>query len=98
VREGTGGHFMGIISNIRDAFKPPDPKELVRKWQREVRAEQRKVERDIREVEVEQKKMQANIRDAAKRWDARLAQDVADRASRAPQLRPLARAGTTWDH
>lgn len=65
---------------------------------REVRAEQRKVERDIREVEVEQKKMQANIRDAAKRWDARLAQDVADRASRAPQLRPLARAGTTWDH
>lgn len=29
-------------------FKKPDPKELVRKWQADLRAEQRKIDRQIR--------------------------------------------------
>lgn len=33
---------------LLQAFKKPDPKELVRKWQADLRAEQRKIDRQIR--------------------------------------------------
>lgn len=38
------------LSCILQAFKKPDPKELVRKWQADLRAEQRKIDRQIRGV------------------------------------------------
>jgi len=37
-----------MFQGVTDFFKKPDPKELVRKWQTSLRAEQRKIERQIR--------------------------------------------------
>lgn len=50
-------------------FKEPDPKELVRKWQATLRAEQRGLERQVREIQMEEKKVQKSIKEAAKRGD-----------------------------
>ncbi|KAI3438053.1 hypothetical protein D9Q98_000496 [Chlorella vulgaris] len=49
--------------------KQEDPKELVRKWQRQIRTETRGVERQMLEVQREQKKAEKLIKDAAKRND-----------------------------
>jgi hypothetical protein len=40
--------MAALLENIQKAFRAPDPKELVRKWQAELRAEQRKIDRQIR--------------------------------------------------
>jgi len=46
-------------SSILDYFrKPADPKELVRKWQADLRAEQRSLERQIRDLTREEKTAQ----------------------------------------
>lgn len=37
-----------MFQGVQNLFKKPDPKELVRKWQAELRSEQRKIERQIR--------------------------------------------------
>ncbi|KAG1677803.1 hypothetical protein FOA52_008567 [Chlamydomonas sp. UWO 241] len=49
--------------------KQPDPKELVRKWQQDLRKEQRGLDRQIRDIQFEEKKVQKAIKDAAKRGD-----------------------------
>ena len=49
--------------------KQPDPKELVRKWQSEIRAEQRAIERQIREIQRDEKLAQKQCRESAKRGD-----------------------------
>lgn len=57
-------------TSVLDYFrKPVDPKELVRKWQAELRTEARKTERSIREIERERKSTEKAIREAAKRND-----------------------------
>jgi len=48
---------------------PADPKETVKKWKREMRSEQRKVDRQIRGIQREEEKVKRSIRDAAKRKD-----------------------------
>jgi hypothetical protein len=40
--------IYSIIARCCQVFKKPDPKELVRKWQADLRAEQRKIDRQIR--------------------------------------------------
>jgi hypothetical protein len=42
--------------------KPVDPKDLVRKWQSELRSEQRGMERQIRDLAREEKLAQKNVR------------------------------------
>jgi charged multivesicular body protein 3 len=42
--------------------KAPDPKDLVRKWQSELRSEQRGLERQIRDLQREEKLAQKNVR------------------------------------
>lgn len=37
-----------VLESIQKAFAKPDPKELVRKWQAELRAQQRQIDRQIR--------------------------------------------------
>jgi hypothetical protein len=37
-----------MFKGVTDMFKKPDPKEMVRKWQSTLRAEQRNIERQIR--------------------------------------------------
>lgn len=37
-----------MFKGVQELFKKPDPKELVRKWQGTLRAEQRNIERQIR--------------------------------------------------
>lgn len=59
--------MAGVLDSIQKVFKKPDPKELVRKWQAELRAEQRKIDRQIRDIQFEEKKVQKSIKDAAKR-------------------------------
>lgn len=49
--------------------KQEDPKELVRKWQRQIRTEIRGVERQMMDVQREQKKAEKLIKEAAKRND-----------------------------
>lgn len=39
--------FLVLYAQV---FKKPDPKELVRKWQADLRTEQRKIDRQIRGV------------------------------------------------
>lgn len=60
---------MGIFKSIKEVFTGPDPKELVRKWQREMRTEERRIEREIRQIQMEQKKKEGDLRAVAKRGD-----------------------------
>lgn len=61
--------MAGVLDSISKVFKKPDPKELVRKWQADLRTEQRKIERQIRDIQFEEKKVHKVIKDAAKRND-----------------------------
>lgn len=61
--------MSGVIDSISKVFKKPDPKELVRKWQADLRTEQRKIDRQIRDIQFEEKKVHKAIKDAAKRND-----------------------------
>ncbi|KXZ56318.1 hypothetical protein GPECTOR_1g280 [Gonium pectorale] len=54
-----------------------DPKELVRKWQATLRAEQRGLDRQVREIQFEEKKVQKAIKEAAKRGDMGAAKHLA---------------------
>ncbi|GBF93578.1 vacuolar sorting-associated protein [Raphidocelis subcapitata] len=58
-----------MFKGVTDLFKKPDPKELVRKWQSSLRAEQRNIERQIRDIQFEEKKVRKSITEAAKRND-----------------------------
>ena len=51
------------VTSVFDQFKKPaDPKDLVRKWQSELRSEQRGMERQIRDLAREEKLAQKNVR------------------------------------
>lgn len=50
---------MGII-------KQPDPKELLREWQKKMRTEKRNIDRQIREIDREEKKLQLEIKKLAR--------------------------------
>ena len=57
-------------NRIKDFFvKPPDPKELVRKWQTDLRKEQRSLERTIREIQRSEKEAKKMVTESAKRGD-----------------------------
>uniref|UniRef100_A0A7R9V9N9 Uncharacterized protein n=1 Tax=Chlamydomonas euryale TaxID=1486919 RepID=A0A7R9V9N9_9CHLO len=57
--------------------KQPDPKELVRKWQQDLRKESRTLDRQIRDIQFEEKKVQNAIKEAAKRGDIGSAKSLA---------------------
>jgi hypothetical protein len=40
--------FDAVNKGVQSLWKKPDPKELVRKWQADLRSEQRKIDRQIR--------------------------------------------------
>jgi charged multivesicular body protein 3 len=51
-------------TSVLDFFrKPADPKDLVRKWQADLRAEQRGLERQIRDLAREEKNAQKMVRE-----------------------------------
>ncbi|GLC32973.1 hypothetical protein PLESTM_000010000 [Pleodorina starrii] len=58
-------------------FAKEDPKELVRKWQATLRAEQRGLDRQVRDIQFEEKKVHKAIREAAKRGDMGSAKHLA---------------------
>ncbi|GFR47283.1 hypothetical protein Agub_g8970 [Astrephomene gubernaculifera] len=62
---------------LKFLFKEEDPKELVRKWQATLRAEQRGLDRQVRDIQFEEKKVQKAIKEAAKRGDMGSAKHLA---------------------
>mmetsp|Transcript_25608 Transcript_25608/g.71606 ORF Transcript_25608/g.71606 Transcript_25608/m.71606 type:complete len:233 (-) Transcript_25608:300-998(-) len=61
--------MLGKDGFLSSMFKKPDPKELVRKWQRDIRSEVRKIERQMRDVEREAKKAEKLCKESAKNND-----------------------------
>jgi hypothetical protein len=60
------------MSSLLNYFrKAPDPKDLVRKWQADLRSEQRGLERQIRDLQREEKLAQKNVRGGRERGGAR---------------------------
>lgn len=59
--------FRQGVKNI--FVKQPEPKELVRKWQSDIRAEMRATERQIRDLSREEKKVQKTVKETATRGD-----------------------------
>ena len=57
--------------------KQPDPRELLRNWQRQLRSEGRKLDRQINEITREQKKVEKEIKQAARRNDMQSAKILA---------------------
>ncbi len=54
--------MFGQKKGLLDVFKKPvDPKELVRKWQSDLRQEQRGLERQIREIDREKKNAEKQV-------------------------------------
>ncbi|EIE18608.1 Snf7-domain-containing protein [Coccomyxa subellipsoidea C-169] len=64
----------GLLNYFR---KQPDPKELVRKWQADIRAQQRALDRQIRDIERDRKLAEKQVKDAAKRGDIQSAKTLA---------------------
>lgn len=57
--------------------KTVKPEEVVRKWQRELRKEERNIERSIRDLDREEQKVKLEIKQAAKRGDQKTARILA---------------------
>ncbi|GAX75605.1 hypothetical protein CEUSTIGMA_g3049.t1 [Chlamydomonas eustigma] len=72
-----------MLKNI--FFKQEDPKELVRKWQADLRSQTRAIDRQIRDIQFEEKKVQKSIKDAAKRGDMGSAKHLAKEIARSRQ-------------
>lgn len=69
---------------LKDYFvKPPDPKELVRKWQADLRKEQRSLERTIRDIQRSEREAKKMVTDNAKRGDMASAKVLAKELVRA---------------
>jgi charged multivesicular body protein 3 len=49
--------------------KKPKPEEYVKKWKRELKREERDLERNIRSIEMEENKLKASIKQMAKKGD-----------------------------
>jgi charged multivesicular body protein 3 len=69
--------MSSVLQAVQGLFKKPDPKELVRKWQATLRAEQRRIDRSIRDIQLEEGKAKKAALDAAKRGDASAARSLA---------------------
>ncbi|EOD07074.1 vacuolar protein sorting protein 24 [Emiliania huxleyi CCMP1516] len=50
-------------------FHPPDPREQVNKWKKEMRSESRKLDRQILKIQREEEKIKRSVKEAAKRGD-----------------------------
>ncbi|KAG2299914.1 hypothetical protein Bca52824_036386 [Brassica carinata] len=58
------------MEKMMNIIKPkPDPKQLLRDWQRKLRQECRNIERQIRDIQKEERNVQKTIKEAAKRND-----------------------------
>merc|ERR1719321_1744043 len=57
--------------------KKPSPDEMVKKWRRQMRSEQRVIERDIKRLEREEEKVKMEVRAAAQRGDIDIAKMLA---------------------
>jgi charged multivesicular body protein 3 len=58
------------MERVMNIIKPkPDPKQLLRDWQRKLRQECRNIERQIRDIQKEERNVQKAIKEAAKRND-----------------------------
>ena len=69
--------MAGVLQAVQGFFKKPDPKELVRKWQATLRAEQRRIDRNIRDIQLEEGKAKKVALEAAKRGDTTAARSLA---------------------
>jgi charged multivesicular body protein 3 len=69
--------MSNVLQAVQGFFKKPDPKELVRKWQATLRAEQRRIDRSVREIQAEEQKAKRAALEAAKRGDAGAARSLA---------------------
>lgn len=68
----------GMWSKVKGIFvKQPEPRELLRNWQRQLRSEGRKLDRQINEITREQKKVEKEIKQAARRNDMQSAKILA---------------------
>jgi len=66
-----------LLQAVQGLFKKPDPKEMVRKWQATLRAEQRKIDRSVREIQLEEQKAKKAALEAARRGDTSAARSLA---------------------
>eukprot|EP00873_Tetraselmis_striata_P004495 jgi/Tetstr1/424759/TSEL_015276.t1 len=73
-RRAQWGGADGMFSRF---FKKPDPKELVRKWQRDIRGEMRQLDRQMRDLQREEKKAEKLVKEAAKNNDMTSAKTIA---------------------
>lgn len=68
----------GMWSKVKGMFvKQPEPRELLRNWQKQLRSEGRKLDRQINEISREQKKVEKEIKQAAHRSDMQSAKILA---------------------
>mmetsp|Transcript_10075 Transcript_10075/g.27438 ORF Transcript_10075/g.27438 Transcript_10075/m.27438 type:complete len:223 (-) Transcript_10075:851-1519(-) len=87
--------MAGLLDSIRRLISP-DPKEVVRKWRREIRKQKNALSRDMRNLQVQQKKAEQSIRAAAKRNDEKSMRVLAKELVRSRQavVRMLQDQGT----
>jgi charged multivesicular body protein 3 len=69
--------MSSVLQAVQGFFKKPDPKDLVRKWQATLRAEQRRIDRSVREIQLEESKAKKAALEAAKRGDTNAARSLA---------------------
>lgn len=69
----------------------PPTQELVRKWQADIRSQQRALERQIRDLERDRKNAEKQVREAAKRGDMRSAKMLAKEIVHTKKVCPHAR-------
>ncbi len=72
--------------------------ELVRKWQADIRSQQRVLERQIRDIERDKKAAEKQVRDAAKRGDMRSAKTLAREIVHTKKVKrpPLPLSASAW--
>ena len=60
-------------------FKPPDPKQLAKQWQSNIRKEQRRIDANINEIKRECMKTTREIKTCLKRQDVQLCASFSER-------------------
>ncbi|KAH8555642.1 vacuolar sorting protein Vps24 [Umbelopsis sp. PMI_123] len=69
--------MASTVNSIQRFFGKKTPEELVRKWQQEIRAQNRGIERQIRQIEREEAKVKTSIKAVAKRGDVKSCKSLA---------------------
>ncbi|KAI8575696.1 hypothetical protein K450DRAFT_260365 [Umbelopsis ramanniana AG] len=69
--------MASTVNSIQRFFGKKSPEELVRKWQQEIRAQTRGIERQIRQIEREEAKVKQGIKAVAKRGDVKSCKSLA---------------------